>query len=148
MDNRYMKIALNEAEKSYNENEVPVGCVIVKDGSVLAKAHNKKEKQKSCLKHAEIIAIEKAIKKIGNWRLDNCIIYVTMEPCPMCASLIQQSRMKKVYIGVENLDKNNKTIINMIFSSSNINKAVITEYGLCAEESKILLEKFFQNRRN
>ena len=88
MYEKYMKIALKQAEKALKYNEVPVGCVIVKNNKIIAKAYNKKEKTKNVIQHAEIIAISKACKKIKNWRLDNCEIYITMEPCMMCSGAI------------------------------------------------------------
>ena len=105
MKEKYMKIAIKEAEKAFNIGEVPVGAVIVKNNKIIAKAYNKKEKLGSVTRHAEIIAIEKASKRISNWRLDNCDIYITLEPCPMCASAIKQSRIANIYCGLNNLDK-------------------------------------------
>ena len=101
MENKeyFMKEALKEAKKAYNKLEVPVGVVIVKDDKIIARAYNQKEMKNSPIKHAEIIAIEKACKKLNNWRLNDCEIYVTLEPCPMCAGAIINSRIKKVYIG-------------------------------------------------
>ncbi len=95
----FMKEALKEAKKAYKKLEVPVGTVIVKNGEIIARAYNQKESKKNATKHAEIIAIEKACKKIDNWRLNDCELYVTLEPCPMCAGAIMNSRIKKVYIG-------------------------------------------------
>ena len=96
-----MKIALKEAKKAYDKLEVPVGAVIVKDGKIIAKAHNQKETKFDTTKHAEILAIQKASKKLNSWRLIDCEMYVTLEPCPMCAGAIIQSRIKKVYFGVQ-----------------------------------------------
>ena len=95
----YMKEALKEAALAFKKNEIPVGVVIVKDGKIVARAHNMKEKKANATKHAEIIAISKASRKLKNWRLIDCIMYVTMIPCPMCASAINQSRMKKIIYG-------------------------------------------------
>ena len=102
MNEYYMNIAIKEAKKAYKYEEVPVGAVIVKNNKVIAKAFNKKEKTKNVTKHAEIIAISKACKKLKNWRLEDCIIYVTMEPCMMCSGAIEQSRIKKIVYGVKN----------------------------------------------
>ena len=99
---KYMKIAYKEAEKAYKNGEVPVGAVIVKDNIVVSKAYNKKEKYQCTTKHAEIIAIEKACKKLKTWHLDDCEIYITMEPCMMCTGAIIQSRIKKIYYAIEN----------------------------------------------
>ena len=95
MDN-FINIAYKEAQKAYKKREVPVGAIIVKDGKIIAKAHNLKEKKKSPLAHAEILCIEKACKKINNWRLDNCIMYVTLYPCNMCLGAIKESRINTV----------------------------------------------------
>ena len=99
MQEKYMKLALKEAKKAYDKKEIPVGAVIVKDDKVIAKAHNLKELKNDTTKHAEIIAIQKASKKLNSWRLENCEMYVTLEPCSMCAGALIQSRIKKVYIG-------------------------------------------------
>ena len=96
---KYMKIALKEAKKAYNKLEVPVGAIIVKDGEIIAKAHNLKETKTDTTKHAEILAIQKASRKLKSWRLLDCEMYVTLEPCSMCAGAIINSRIKKVYIG-------------------------------------------------
>ena len=132
---KYMKIALEEARKSFEEDEVPVGAVIVKDDKVIAKAHNLKEKKKSPIAHAEILAIEKACKKLENWRLDGCEIFVTLEPCEMCKSAIEQARISKVYIGT--LDDKTKMA----------NPDVSIEDGILREECSELLKKFFKRKR-
>ena len=114
-DDYFLKIALKEALIAFNKNEVPVGAVIVKDGKILAKAHNKKEEQNDVLSHAEILAIKKASKKIGDWRLKDCVMYVTLKPCPMCLSVIKQSRISKVfYILEDNFLKKNDYFQNLI----------------------------------
>lgn len=94
---KFKEIAINEAIKALNEDEVPVGCVIVKDNKVIAKAHNKKEKKKDATAHAEIECIKKASKKLDNWHLNDCDMYVTLEPCIMCGGAIIQSRIKNIY---------------------------------------------------
>ena len=104
----FMKEALKEAKKAYDKLEIPVGAVIVKNGRVIARGHNVKEEKKDTTKHAEIIAIQKASKKLDNWRLKDCEMYVTLEPCSMCAGAIIQSRIKKVYIGA--MDEKTGTI--------------------------------------
>ena len=103
MDNKekFMNLALKEAKKACDKLEVPVGAIIVKDGEVIAKAHNLKETKFDTTKHAEILAIQKASKRLKSWRLLNCEMYVTLEPCSMCAGAIINSRIKKVYIGAE-----------------------------------------------
>ena len=144
---KYMMEAIKEAKKAYDIDEVPIGAVIVKNDRIIARGYNKKNKLNNVLKHAEIIAIEKAQKKLNNWRLNDCDIYITLEPCPMCASAIQQSRISKVYYGLENSDKNNRKIINQIFNGSNTNKEVSCEKNICVEEIKEIMKEFFKNKR-
>ena len=100
-DNYYMNIAYKEALKALKEDEVPIGAIIVKDNKIIAKAHNKKEHSNMAIYHAEILAINKANKKLKSWHLDNCVMYVTLEPCVMCAGAIIQSRIKKVVYGAK-----------------------------------------------
>ena len=95
----YMKLALKEAKKAYKKLEVPVGAVIVKDGKVIAKAYNEKEEKNDTTRHAEILAIQRASRELGSWRLKDCEMYVTLEPCSMCAGALIQARINKVYIG-------------------------------------------------
>lgn len=147
MDLKYMDIAFLEAKKAFNLGEVPVGAVIVKNGVVLAKAYNKKEKTCCALNHAEILAIKKASKRLKNWRLEDCDIYVTLEPCPMCASAIKQSRIKNVYSAISNKDKNNNELILEIFNTDAVNAGVNFINGLAVEKSETLLQKFFSERR-
>ena len=99
MKEKFMKEALKEAKKAYNKLEVPVGAIIVKDGKIIARAYNQKENKKDTTNHAEILAIKKASKKLESWRLLDCDMYVTLEPCSMCAGALIQSRIRKVYIG-------------------------------------------------
>ena len=96
---KYMKAALKEAQKAYNLLEIPVGAVIVKNGKVISKAFNKKNKSNKVKDHAEILAIDKANRKLHNWRLEDCEIYITLEPCPMCASAIEQARIGRIITG-------------------------------------------------
>ena len=95
---KYMRQALTQAKKAYENGEVPIGAVIVYNGKVIARAYNKRNASKIATKHAEILAIEKACKKLNSWRLDDCDIYVTLEPCPMCAGAIMNARIKNVYL--------------------------------------------------
>ena len=137
MYEKYMKIALKQAEKALKYNEVPVGCVIVKKNKIIAKAYNQKEKTKNVTKHAEIIAISKACKKTKNWRLDNCEIYITMEPCMMCSGAIEQSRIKKIIYGAKNE--------NYGFTEKLKNIEIISQ--ICEEECKKIVQTFFKKRR-
>lgn len=99
----YMNLALKEAKKAYIKDDVPVGCIIVKNDKIIAKAYNKKENKNIATYHAEIIAIEKACKKLKTWHLEDCVLYTTLEPCMMCCGAIQQSRIKKIIYGTENI---------------------------------------------
>ena len=99
MEEKFMKEALKEAKKAYKIGEIPIGAVVVKDNEIIARGHNQKEIKKDATKHAEIIAIQKASKIVQGWRLEDCEMYVTLEPCMMCTGAIIQSRIKKVYIG-------------------------------------------------
>lgn len=135
---KYMKIALKEAKKAYNKNEVPIGAVIVKNGEIISKAHNKKEKTKNCIQHAEIIAIKKACRKLKNWRLIDCTLYVTMEPCMMCCGAILESRITKLVYGIENINNGNTKNLKNIEIIKNI----------CEEDCKDIITKFFREKRN
>lgn len=137
MNKKYMKIAIMQAKKALKNNEVPVGAVIIKDNKIISKAYNKKEKTKNSTKHAEIIAISKACKKLKNWRLENCEIYVTMEPCMMCSGAIEQSRIKKIIYGVKNE--------NYGCTDKLKNVEIISQ--VCEEECKNLIQSFFRKRR-
>ena len=148
MDTKYMRMAINEAKKALLLGEVPVGAVIVRNNEVIAKAYNKKEKLNCCIKHAEILAIEKASKKVNNWRLDGCDIYITLEPCPMCASAIKQSRISNVYYGLSNSDKNNINIIKFIFNKDKNNNSCSYNCGYFSDEIDKLMKKFFEGVRN
>ena len=139
----FMKKALKEAEKAYNKGEVPVGAVIVKDGKIISRGHNLKEIKKDTIMHAEIIAIEKASKKLDAWRLENCDIYVTMEPCPMCMGAIINSRIRKIYYGIPDLKAGAcGSVIDL--TTYKFNHIPTYEKNVLGEESKELLQKFFK----
>lgn len=144
--NEYMEIALKEAQKAYKKGDVPVGAVIVKNGKVIAKAHNKKESKKVSTYHAEILVIEKACKKLKTWRLTECEMYVTLEPCLMCAGAILQSRIEKLYFSTTNQKFGYVSSIDSILNQKNNHKVEIHE-GLCKEKSQKLLVDFFENKR-
>ena len=148
MNKKYFDIAFEEANKAFNIDEVPIGAVIVKDDKVIAKAFNHKESDGCCVSHAEILAIIDASKKLHNWRLEDCDIYITLDPCPMCASAIKQSRIKNVYSSLNNSDLHNLDIINMIFQSDKTNPSVQFISNLDENRSKILLNSFFEKQRN
>ena len=146
-EQKYMDLALKEANKALKLGEIPVGAVIVKNGKVIGKGYNKKEKKHCSLEHAELIAIKKANRCIKNWRLDDTDIYVTLEPCPMCASAIHQSRIKNVYYGVENSNKNNLNIINNIVLDRYLNPTVKL-INLNDKNCKNIIKEFFKEMRS
>ena len=149
-DYEYMLLALEEAKKAYDEGEVPVGAVIVKDDNVITKAYNTKEKNKCSLDHAELSAIKFACGKLDNWRLIGTTIYVTLEPCPMCASAIKQSRINRVVYLLDNNDINTSKIVNEIFSLHDANapvEKVKLDISKFNEEDIMILSDFFRKRR-
>ena len=146
-DNRFMKEALKEAKKAFDKEEVPVGAVIVKDGNIIARAHNIKEEKNDTTKHAEMIAIQKASKKINNWRLNDCEMYVTLEPCPMCAGAIIQSRIKKIYIGASDPKTGACGSVLNLISDYNFNHKVEIETDMMNEECEKILKDFFKSLR-
>ena len=143
----FMKEALKEAQKAYKELEIPVGCVIVRDGKIIARAHNQKEKKKDTTKHAEILAIQKASKKLKAWRLENCEMYVTLEPCSMCAGALIQSRIKKVYIGTMDEKTGSCGSVLNLLEDYKFNHHVESETGILEEECKKILKDFFADLR-
>lgn len=138
MNEEYMSKAIKEAKKAFKYNDVPVGAVAVKDGKIVAKAHNTKHKKKNTLMHAEIILINKLCKKYKDWRLENIDIYVTLEPCMMCMGAILSSRINNLYYGCESVEKSYSFTNNF---HTNIYK------GILDEECKNILQEFFKNRR-
>ena len=142
-----MKEALKEAMKAYNKIEVPVGCVIVKDGKVISRAHNLKETKIDTTKHAEILAIQKASKKLNSWRLIDCEMYVTLEPCSMCAGAIINSRIKKIYIGT--MDQKTGAVgskLNLL-EDFTFNHKVEVKKGILEKECEKILKDFFKTLR-
>jgi len=140
-----MEKALEEAKKSKKKGEVPIGCVIVREGKIVAKGRNKREKTQNALHHAEVIAIDKACRKFRSWRLDDCELYVTLAPCPMCAGAIANARIKKVVYGAKDNSDNDK-IMEDIFTSTRLNHKVEWVYEENSECSQILTE-FFRDKR-
>lgn len=147
MNRKWFDIAFDEAQKAFINNEVPIGAVIVKDNQILSTAFNTKEKDKCCISHAEIIAIKKASEKVNNWRLDDCDIYVTLDPCPMCASAIKQARISNVFSAAESSDINNLEIINSIFEKDICNSSVNFTSNLDVSRSQKILSDFFKQHR-
>lgn len=146
MDKKFMQLAISEAKKAATENEVPVGAVIVKDGVVLAAAHNMREQKQNALSHAEIEAINSACKNLGSWRLDGCEMYVTLEPCPMCTGAIINARIKTVIFGA--FDKNAGCMDSVInLCDYPLGHKVEVYAGICEDECQKLLQDFFENLR-
>ncbi|MCF0128731.1 MAG: nucleoside deaminase [Pseudobutyrivibrio sp.] len=144
---KYMKLAIKEAKKAYKIDEVPIGCVIVQNDRVIAKGHNKRNTKKCALAHAEITAIKKACKKTGDWRLEDCTLYVTLEPCQMCAGAIVQSRMQKVVVGAMNKKAGCAGSILNLLQMSEFNHRCELETGVCGEECTKLMSSFFEELR-
>ena len=143
----YMKEAIKEAKKAAKKLEVPVGCVIVKNGKIIARAHNQKETKNDTTKHAEILAIQKASKKLEAWRLLDCEMYVTLEPCSMCAGAIIQARIKKIYIGT--MDEKTGacgSILNLL-KDYPFNHKVEVETNILQETCSNMLKQFFRELR-
>ena len=143
----YIKKEIKEAEKAYKKLEVPVGAIIVKDGKIIARAHNQKETKIDTTKHAEIIAIQKASKKLKSWRLIDCEMYVTLEPCTMCAGAIINSRIKKVYIGTMDEKTGAVGSVLNLFEDYTFNHKVESETGILSEDCENILKKFFKELR-
>ena len=147
-DEKYMNLAYKEAIKGYNKGEIPVGAVIVLDNQVVAKAHNLKDSAGIVTYHAEILAIQRANKKIKDWRLNNAIMYVTLEPCPMCASAIQQSRISKVIYGTSSNNIYNTNIVNYIFNNKYSNHNVnFIQSNIFNDKCSNILNNFFKKIR-
>ncbi|MBE0447241.1 MAG: nucleoside deaminase [Actinobacteria bacterium] len=146
-DIKYMRIAIGEAKKAAEAGEVPVGAVIVCDDTVVAKARNEREERATATAHAEILAIEGASKKLGRWRLSDCTIYVTKEPCPMCAGAIFQARMARLVFGPSDQKGGSAGTLYNIVQDKRLNWWVEVERGVLQEENIKLLQDFFRKRR-
>jgi len=144
---KYMKEALRQAKKAAAMGEVPIGCVIVYQGAIIGRGYNRRKADKTVLAHAEISAIKKACKKMGDWRLEDCEMYVTLEPCQMCAGAIVQARVKKVYIGAMNPKAGCAGSILDLFHEPRFNHMVEVETGLLGEECSMILSDFFKDLR-
>ena len=146
MEEKFMKMALKEARKAYDKLEIPVGAVIVKDGKIIARAHNVKEEKQDTTRHAEIIAIQKASKKLNNWRLTNCEMYVTLEPCMMCMGAIISSRIKNIYIGTLDPKKDEEESKKSLKEYES-KYGIHLEIGILQEKCEYILKEFFKNLR-
>ena len=144
---KYMREAYKQAKKAYNLNEVPVGCVIVQNDKIIARGYNLRNTKKNVLYHAEIIAINKACKKLNKWILDDCTLYVTMEPCIMCAGTILQARVKKIVYGIPQDRYGCVDTMMHLFTDYEFNNTPIVEKGVMEEEIKILVKQFFKEMR-
>ena len=147
MEEKFMKEALKEARKAYSKLEVPVGAVIVKNGEIIARAHNLKETKTDTTKHAEILAIQKASKKLKSWRLLDCEMYVTLEPCSMCAGAIINSRIKKLYIGAQDEKTGAAGSVLNLFEDFTFNHKVEVEKNILKDECEEILKRFFKELR-
>ena len=146
-DEKYMKEALKQAKKAYALKEVPVGCVIVYEDQIIARGYNRRNTDQNTTSHAEINAIRKASKKLGDWRLEGCTIYITMEPCQMCAGAIVQARMGRVVIGAMNPKAGCAGSILNLLEMSEFNHQVNVERGVLEEECSAMLSEFFKKLR-
>ena len=147
MEEKFMKEALKEAKKAYEKFEIPVGAIIVKDGKIIARAHNQKETKLDTTKHAEILAIQKASKKLKSWRLIDCEMYVTLEPCSICAGAIINSRIKKVYIGASDPKTGAVGSVLNLFDDYKFNHKPEYEKGIMSKECEKILKNFFKELR-
>lgn len=147
MQKKFMMEALKEAKKAYEKKEIPVGAVIVKDNKIIARAHNLKELKNDTTKHAELLAIQKASKKLERWRLDDCEMYVTLEPCSMCAGALIQSRLKKVYIGTMDYKTGACGSVLNLLKDYKFNHIVECENGILKDECENILKDFFKDLR-
>ncbi len=144
---RYMKEALRLAKKAASVGEVPIGCVIVYEGKIIGRGYNRRTIDKNTLSHAELNAIRKASKYMGDWRLENCDIYITLEPCQMCSGAIIQARMRKVYIGCMNPKAGCAGSILNLLQMSQFNHQAEIEIGILEEECSLILKNFFKELR-
>ena len=146
-DTTFMRAAIKQAQKAYEKSEVPIGCVIVHDGKIIARGYNRRNTDKSTLAHAEITAIRKAAKKLGDWRLEDCTLYVTLEPCPMCAGAIVQARITECVIGCMNPKAGCAGSVTNLLEMDGFNHKVIVRRWILEEECSNMLKTFFRELR-
>ena len=147
MMEKYMREAIKQAKKAEAINEVPIGCVIVYEDKIIARGYNKRNLKKTTLGHAELIAIQKASKKLGDWRLEDCTMYITLEPCPMCAGAIVQARIGRVVVGAMNPKAGCAGSILNILQVKQFNHQVDLTTGVLQEECQNLMKDFFRRLR-
>lgn len=146
-DEKYMREAIKQAQKAAKIDEVPIGCVIVFEDKIIARGYNRRNTDKSTLAHAEIMAIKKAAKVIGDWRLEGCTMYVTLEPCPMCAGAIIQARIPRVVVGTMNPKAGcTGSVVNLIQMDGFNHKAELTT-GVLLDECREIMQDFFRKMR-
>lgn len=146
-DEKYMKAAIREARKAWTLGEVPIGCVIVHEDRIIGRGYNRRIVDKNVLAHAEITAIRKACRRIGDWRLEDCTMYVTLEPCPMCAGAIVQARIPKVFIGTMNPKAGCAGSVLNLLDEKGFNHQVEMVTGVLGEECSRMLKEFFKELR-
>ncbi|MBP3808405.1 MAG: tRNA adenosine(34) deaminase TadA [Eubacterium sp.] len=146
-DEKYMKQAIRQAQKAYENGDVPIGCVIVREGCIIARGYNRRNKEGQVLAHAELMAIKKASKILGDWRLEDCTMYVTLEPCQMCAGAIVQARIPRVVIGCMNPKAGCAGSILNLLDIKEFNHQVDTEKGVLEAECSEMLKSFFRELR-
>ncbi len=144
---KFMKEALKQAKKAYQKQEIPVGAIIVKNHKIIARAYNEKEDKLDTTKHAEILAIQKASKKLKAWRLSDCEMYVTLEPCAMCAGALIQARLKKIYIGTPDPKTGACGSVLNLLQDYPFNHKVDIEMGVMQKECEQILKNFFKELR-
>lgn len=147
IDEKYMRQAIRQAKKAYELDETPIGCVIVHEGQVIGRGYNRRNTDKNPLAHAEITAIRKASRKLGDWRLEECTLYVTLEPCQMCAGAIVQSRVARVVVGCMNPKAGCAGSILNLLDMKEFNHQVQLETGVMEEECSALMKEFFKELR-
>lgn len=146
-DEKYMRAAISQAKRAYQKNETPIGCVIVFSDKIIARGYNKRNWKKNTLAHAEILAINKASKVIGDWRLEDCTLYVTLEPCPMCAGAIIQARIPRVVIGSMNPKAGCAGSVMNLLQTPGFNHRADVTTGVLGEECSQLMKDFFRELR-
>jgi len=144
---RFMKEAIRQAKKAAALKEVPIGCVIVHEEKIIARGYNRRVTDKNTLAHAEMQAIKKACRVIGDWRLEDCDLYVTLEPCQMCSGAIVQARMRKVYIGCKNPKAGCAGSVLNLLQVEQFNHQVEMEIGICEKECSEMISEFFRELR-
>lgn len=147
-EEKYMKEAIRQARKAWKLQEVPIGCVIVKDGKIIARGYNRRNTDKNTLAHAELLAIRKASRAVGDWRLEDCTMYITLEPCQMCAGAIVQARIPRVVIGSRNPKAGCAGSILNLLQVPEFNHQVELKDGVLEEECSVMLTDFFRELRN